>query len=106
MRAIHPLLVLSVLLPILVLVATASGQDPKTAQAMCDLQALANLNPAGRVKFPPASGPFDLRPVGAGRYVLSSYMDTQTKGRIRYGCEMSFRQGAWKVDRVMVCSDC
>ena len=49
MRAIHPLLVLSVLLPILVLVATASGQDPKTAQAMCDLQALA-LNSQAIVK--------------------------------------------------------
>jgi hypothetical protein len=90
-------------------VAFVSGGEPS-----CDLLAIAQLHPDRPLTFPPSNGPFDLRPAGSRRYHLSSWMETPSKGRTYYLCEM--HEGAapaygwdvygWEVDRFIVCSDC
>lgn len=93
---------------------TDSSDRAKAAQAICDLLAIAQLRPGGPLTFPPGTGPFDLRPAGSGRYHLSSWMETPSKGRSYYLCEMhegvapaySWDAYGWEVDRFIVCSDC
>ena len=88
---------------------TDSSDRAKAAQSLCDIEAMRQLKPHGRLTFPPAKGPFDLRPAGPGRYLLVSWMSTEKAGRVYYLCEMRTSGGSgygWTIDRFIRCTDC